>query len=326
MSNRSLFFKILFSISIASGLHAIPAPGEWEVSAGPVYLKPSSDDSYFVIEAPSSFTRPTGTRLRNDSDYHLGYRIGLAYQFCGCDSSLRFEYTNLRDTHTRTVGGNFLWATGAGSADLLSGFENYAGSAASTVKYNWNRFDALYVQNFFNCCRFDLDWVGGLEIANLRHQSTSTFASADNTGTVFLNSKVIGAGPELGLSGSYTFYESCNPCCPSRFLLNLASSASLLLSTSSTRHFEVLNNAAFLNVNDQTTWRVIPALHAKVGLQYETRLFCLDTVFSLGYEFHSYIRGTGYTSYSDDVADALAVSGYNNFDVHGVYLTAGIRF
>ena len=128
-----------------------PGPGEIEAVGEFLYLLPSTDNSYFVIDADASNTLPVGQRENNDFDFAPGFRIGAAYGFCNCNRNVQAYFSRIDTTQNKTLTGDFLWAT-TGNPDLASAFENYGGSANSHRNLLYERGDFLFAQQIVNCC------------------------------------------------------------------------------------------------------------------------------------------------------------------------------
>ena len=299
--------------------------GQFRVFGQYLYLLPSIDDSSFVIDSPITTTFPNGKRKHNDVDFHSGFRVGGGYTFCGCSSEVNVAYTQLQFTEKRNIAGDFLWAT-VGRPDLTSSFENYAGVASSRLKFLYERFDGLFSQEIINnCCGLNVAVQFGIEAAQLRLKERYVYDSETNLGIVHQYSRAKGVGPQIGFAFDYELYTFCG-CMPGKLSLNVLSSASLLAANNRTKVSNVLNDEDVLSVKNSKSWRVIPALHASIGLNYDLKVASYDTAIEVGYEFSSYLRGLTRLSFPDDVADALSNNYYDNFDVQGLYVSASFRF
>src|SRR5262249_26784818 len=137
--------------------------GDWELGVDFLYLLPSVDDTYFVFDAPEAAIFPNGERVNNDFQFHPGFRVSAAYSACG-DQWIQLDYARLEVKRSKTVHGDFLWAT-VGRPDLTSSFENYAGSASSRLNLLYQRADALLVQQMLTCGGMDVSLKAGLEYA-----------------------------------------------------------------------------------------------------------------------------------------------------------------
>lgn len=299
----------------------------WSIGADYLYLKPSVDDTYFVIDSPITTTFPNGTRENNDFNFHSGYRINAAYEFCDCNRQLQLSYSHLGFSQSRTVTGNFLWAT-MGRADLTATFENYTGTANSDLDFLYQRLDVLYAQEVFNCCKLDVAVQFGLEFAELKlnEEYTYTITAGPTVGVINQHSKVSGVGPQIGVALGYELYERCGCACPGVLSFNVLSSGSLLAAKSKASENDVSAGVTLLDVSDSSTWRVIPALHLRAGFSYDMCFSCLDASIEIGYEFNSYLRGLTRLSFPDDVADGGCDSLYYDFDLQGLYVGVNVSF
>lgn len=299
----------------------------WSIGADYLYLKPSVDDTYFVIDSPILTDFPNGTRENNDFNFHSGYRINAAYEFCDCNRALQVSYSHLGFSQSRTVAGNFLWAT-VGRADTVSSFEHYAGTATSNLDYLYQRLDVLYAQQVFDCCKLDVAVQFGLEFAELKLNEDVAYVNnvGPVTNTTAMHSKVSGVGPQVGLALGYQLYERCGCACPGLLSFNVVTSGSLLAAKSKASEFDTAAGVTITDVSDSSTWRVIPALHLRAGFSYDMCFSCLDASIEIGYEFNSYLRGLSRLSFADDVADGRCDSLYYDFDLQGLYVGVNVSF
>lgn len=331
----------------ASSLFAYnhPCPDHWQISGDFLYLLPSVDDTYFAISSPVSTTFPNGNRLNNDFGFSPGFRVGAEYSFCEPQRELQTYYTYLNTDQSKNVTGDYLWAT-IGRSDLASSFENYTGSASSKIKLFYQRLDVLFEQRIVNSSGLFFYVQPGIEYAYVRlNEHFSYLSNVPATATIQQKSKAWGIGPEMGFELGYTFYESAlkpqskpdkgknssdSDCCKINiqhiFSINALFSGSLLASKSFTRESNTLSSSSLLNAKDESTWRLIPALHARVGLNYDMNFNRVGLALGAGYEFNSYIRAISRTIFSDDVADGLCSTNYYNFDVQGLYVSAALSF
>lgn len=313
------------SLSAASAANYDPSNGQWKVIGEYLYWQPSVDDTYFVIDSPESTTFPNGTRKNNDFNFHSGYRVGGAFLFCDCERELQITYTNLNFKQNKEVAGDFLWAT-VGRPDVVSAFESFAGTADSGLKFTYQNIDAFYAQQLFDCCGLDFGVQIGLEAVELKLHETYTYTSATTTAIIHQHCKTNGIGPKLGFAIGYELYQSDNCTCPGTLSLNVISSGSILAADTKTSSDDSLDGVLDLDVSDKKAWRVIPALHARVGLNYDTTFSCVDASLEIGYEFTSFLRGLSRHSFADDVGDGFCSSNYYNFDMQGLYVSASVTF
>ena len=79
-------------------------------------------------------------------------------------------------------------------------------------------------------------------------------------------------------------------------------------------------------MEDEHTWRIMPALHARVGLDYLIRGSWVGVSVGVGYEFNSYLRALTRVTFPDDVSDGLCMTNYYNFDMQGLIVSAALAF
>lgn len=320
------------SLTAASAANYDPMNGQFKVIGEYLYWSPSVDDTYFVIDSPISTTFPNGKRKNVDLGFHSGYRVGGAYLFCDCDREVQVTYTNLDFTHSKTISGDFLWGT-VGNADFLFNFEDYTGTASSHNSFYYQNIDAFYAQQLFEGCCLDFSVQVGLEAVELKYNNHITYTnnavpSAPVVGLVRQHSKTNAIGPKVGFAVGYELFQSSNCACPGTLSLNVLSSGSLLAADTKTTVFNQLSGVTDLDVSDKKSWRVIPALHARVGLNYDMSFDCGDASVEIGYEFTSFIRGLSKLSFPDARAGVTGMSfdNYYNFDMQGLYVSGSFTF
>lgn len=325
MTRCLTFCSILFALSLGS-LFATSecCESQWDLSVDFLYLLPTVDDTYFVMDSPITTTFPNGKRKNNDFKFHPGFRVGGAYLIDECGRELQVYYTRLRAKRSTTVSGDFLWAT-VGRPDLVSLFEDFAGSASSHLNLLYERVDGFLAQHTMQCSDLDLSLRLGLEYAYLRLSEAFTYRDELIDSTVHQTSKAWGIGPQLGFSVAYDMNPFEN-WLTGRLGLVAHASGSLLSSQTKASEKNQTVGVTLLDLSDRSTWRVVTALHARVGLKYDACFEWLDASFEVGYEFNTYLRGLARVAFPDDVADGLCYTNYYNFDVQGLYLSATAKF
>lgn len=312
-------------LNAAAAANFDPSNGQWRVIGEYLYWQPSVDDTYFVIDSPVTTTFPNGKKRNNDFNFHSGYRVGGAFLFCDCEREVQITYTNLNFTQNKEIAGDFLWAT-VGRADLVSSFENYAGTADSGLKFTYQNVDAFYAQQLYDCCGLDFGVQIGLEAVELKLHETYAYTSDASTALIHQHCKTNAIGPKIGFAIGYEIYKGDSCGCPGTLSLNVLTSGSLLAADTKTTVDNVLGGETILDVSDKKSWRVVPALHARAGLNYDMEFSCVDASLEIGYEFTSFLRGLSRQSYPDDVADGLTFNNYYNFDMQGLYVSGSVTF
>lgn len=321
-----VFLLLVFTTPTYAYIH--PCPGGWGIDAEFIYLLPSIDDTYFVIDAPVAKNLPTGKRKNNDLGFHPGFRIEGVYAFCECDRELRASYTRLRARETETIFGNFLWAT-VGGPNFVSNFADYTGSASSDIDILYQRVDGFLTQKMWQCCGLEFYLYGGIEYAFIRVREDieyrRTLGEGDTFGDVNQRSKAWGVGPQYGVEFDYNLCNLCW-CYPGTLSIEGFVTGSLLVSQTRIDASNETSVAFGIDVQDHTTWRIIPAWHARVGLNYGTCFSCFGASIEVGYEFNTYIRAVNWQAFTDSTGRGQCFTAYKNFDSHGLYVNAGVTF
>lgn len=325
----SLFTFLLLLCTGSSYAYLHPCPGQWGVEAEFLYLLTSIDDTYFVIDSPTSSTAPAGKRKNNDFGFQPGFRVGGVYAFCDCDREFRASYTRLRSTTREEVFGNFLWAT-VGAGAFTAEFENYTGTATSDNDLLYQRVDGFFTQKVWDCCNLDLYLYGGFEYAYIRVREDLEYRRTVVVeelplGEVNQKSKVWGIGPQFGLEFDYDIC-SISWCYPGTLSLRGQTTGSILVSKTLAKASNDTTAGSALDVDDNRTWRIVPAWHARLGLNYATCFSCFGASLEIGYEFNTYIRAVNWQAFPDVTANGLCYTAYKNFDAHGLYVNVGVTF
>lgn len=323
-------FKRLFSLFILMmvGLPQLqayihPKQCEWVFDAEFLYLLPSIDDTYYVLQG-TTLGVPNGDRFNNDFRFKPGFRVGALFGI-HCGAELQVYYTRFTESRNKTVAGNNLWA-GQGSAEFAGNFGDYSGFATSYLALKYQQADALLAFELCGCCPFHAYFQGGLDYADFSLNETYTYnvPSAGDLGIVDRQNKTWGIGPQFGFemdfdlcefyrwSGKLSFIGACR--------------GALLASQSRENEADVANDDIAFAVNDRKTWRVIPTMHTKLGVNYLWCCQCFSAALEVGYEFTSYFRGITRTISTDDISEATIVNHYTNFDLQGLYVALDISF
>lgn len=297
----------------------------WTFEGTYLYLLPTIDDSYFAIKSPASTVFPHGTRENHNCRFHSGFRGGIIFapqDFCG--RQFRGYYTRLSTNQTKTVKGDFLWAT-LGHPDLASSFENYAGEASARFDFLYQRGDILFSQKLFRCKKMDFYFQGGAEFASIHFHEDYTYTSATDLGLIKQKSKTWGVGPQMGIEFDYAIYHF-NFCCPGDLSFVALASGSLLAAKTHAEVLDTLDGSRIVDIKDKNACRIIPAWHARFGFNYAARVCGFAGAVEVGYEMNSYSRALSRVLFSDDVADSLSNNEYFNFDAQGLYVTVSLSF
>lgn len=303
----------------------VDCSGRWRVWGEYLCFKPSIDDSYFVIDSPINTGFPNGKRKNNDFGFHSGYRVGGAYTFCDCCRELLVSYAQLDFTRCKVLRGEHLWAT-QGTPIFAAFFQNYDGLATSDLKFRYHRVDALYSQCLYSCCGFDFGIQFGLEAAYIRLRESFIYQRVTGLGDVRQHTRTSGVGPQIGVALGYQLFQCGDQCNPSTLKLNVFASGSMLAGDSKSKERNDMTSFQALHTSDRTSWRVIPALHTRVGLNYSKCISRFNTAIEVGYEFSSYLRALSRTMYTDSFAGGPSFNRFDNVDLQGLYVAISVGF
>lgn len=212
--------------------------GGWGWYVDFLFLKPTVDDTYFVLNSPQSTAFPNGLRLNNDFDYEPGVRIGAMFWGDGDGADLQIDYTWLEADTTRTVAGDFLWAT-VGRSDFASAFENYGGTATSELDLAYNAFNAQFSRPL-QALGSNVSFLYGVEFAKLDFDQRYAFEDAQQLGTIVESADTWGLGAKLGLSGDHVVRQTDS----GYWSFTWMSAISLLAGESEASHVNRLNGVA----------------------------------------------------------------------------------
>ena len=316
---------------------SIPCPENWRLSGDFLYLLPTFDDTYFAIKSNSAGGSLNGKRINNDFQFKPAFRFGIEYALCNTRRELQAFYSYLEASQKKTISGSHLWATLASPA-IAAVFTNFAGSASATLNCMYQRLDGNFSQQALNCYGMFFYIQPGLECSYLRLSENYLFQKSDSLASIDRKSKAWGVGPQIGVGLDYNFYEGRLSCSTTQTVsISSLFSGSILMGRATTSALQVIDGDSLINVNDEYTWRTIPALHARAGLNYLVKgCWCAFSA-AIGYEFNTYLRALARTTFTNEIAigENLSSPGlvggtcstnYFDFDVQGLYLTAAVQF
>lgn len=307
-------------------------PGQFGVTAEYLYLKPSLDDTYFVIDAINDNDILVGKEINNKFGYTSGFRVGVDYAFCECEGGVGLFYTNLNATHKKAVVGDYLSPT-IGLETWISSQSPYAGAAYSKVSADYQRVDGLYTHPIYNCGCFSARAVVGLEYADIDNHQTIFYEPTDQVesyaGVVKIKSTTKAIGPEIGFDFDYSFGQ-LSDCIPGELNLNVFSTASLLVGNSKTKTNLTYSLDEILypyDISSDKVTRLIPAFHVRVALDYSFCLCETQATLGIGYEFNSYVK----SQLNNDIASYYGYTGisnakYSDYGLQGLFATFALSF
>lgn len=326
MLRLARFITLVIFSFFSSPLSGFLRPGPFDLVFDTqfLYLLPSIDDTSFVLRGTDANGNESGDLHHNDFEFQPAFRIGVGLGTSRC-RDVFFHYTFLHEKQNKTITGSGLWAT---QGDIVLGetFDNYTGFASSHLNLMYQQFELLFSRQILPGNPMNLNFLLGFEIPNLRLAEKIIYQSAALRGEITRQNNTWGIGPEFGFEVDYdyfgfTFWR------PSCFMITGAVRGALLAGRvhQNSQSDSLSGTGITFEANNPPTWRVIPALHAKVGLNYALFCTCCATALEIGYEFTSYFRGLGRIIQHGEFT-ALEFTNYYNFDLQGLYVALDFGF
>ena len=281
---------------------------------------------FFVIKSPATSVLPNGTIRNNDFGFKSGFRLGGVYALCDCKREFQVYYTRLSAGHSKRVSGDRLWGpVGIGTIEGEGSLYPFEGTAQSDVHSLYQRVEANFAQQTFDCSGLDVYLQLGFEFASFNYRQNDVYArTVGATIDRRQKSKTWGIGPQVGLAVEYDLCD-CSEYLPGRWSLTGLASGSLLVSESKLRNQQGVA-LTHLRAVDDPAWRIVPAVHARIGLNYGTTIQCYETNFEVGYEFNSYFRGLARSGFPNSGTTGLNPVGFYNYDLQGLYISGSMHF
>lgn len=305
-----------------------PRPGSWVFDAEYLYLNPSMDDTFFALDAPLI---GGGTKYNNDFNFHSGFRVGAIWALCNCNTELEVYYSYLKSHDSRTIDGTLLSPV-VGGPLFVTAVGLFAGTATSDLNDLYQRGDFFVSTSVAPNCCVDFRVLAGVEFAYHRINENFTYTTVGGVelGNFFHRSRIKGAGPQLGFEVDFPLW-TMSSCYPGTLSLDFVSTASLLASRSEERSSATtVAGVLLLDVADNRAWRVIPAFHNRVGLNYSTWFDCFGVSLEIGYQIDTYVRAI-----TREIMDPVvttpgtigaATTNYLNYSLQGLYVAGNVTF
>ncbi|NGX61309.1 MAG: hypothetical protein K940chlam9_00792 [Chlamydiae bacterium] len=315
-----------------------PCPGEFSFTAEWIYLDPIVDNPYYVINSEED-DDVKGPRKANELDFESGFRLEAMYAFCDCATDFRFAWTHLNTDHkdrvkVRGEDERFLLPTVGHPEEMDEDYD----FAASRIKFDFDRVEALFGYRFMTCGCLDIALEGGLQYARFDTQHRNEFripgsgSSLQGEEDEFIkyaaDSCYWGIGPQIGIDLNY--------CLCGNFSLVATANWALLVGENETKTliFEQEGDEIEIEVfsKNDCIYRIVPATHIRAGLNYGFGCGCWDFNIEAGYQFYSYQRALDTIEFVSDkggreegqVGRSLDI--YSNADMHGPYVSVTFNF
>ena len=340
----------LFSGSLMADTSLSPTDTPWKATVEYLHFKPFITDTYFVINRGTRNSFPIvaigGQEQNNVFNYHGGARVGLAYEYCDGLSQASLTYTRLETESCRRIEDNDptfpVLSPTNGPASWSTSELRFVNAMESCLDFLYQRGDLMFERKVYCDCDLTLSVGVGVEAAELRLNSAFNTEDPEEDGHLRYRSRTDGIGPQLMLGATYNIFDhSCftdHDFCriPGRLDIKVRLGGSLLVgSTESSIFSDFTSNLGnfppTISSDNQShrSRRMIPVLHTRVGIRWET-CFCNAPIgFEVGYELSNYYRAITEIIYPSDFS-ALSFSPtrnlYKSLGLAGLYLSASVNF
>lgn len=328
------FFSLYGNVHLDPGQIALR--GEW------IYFKPLLDTNYFVIKADTGFTAPTnGSRIANNLQFSSGFRAEGIYAFCDSCSDIRFRWTHLNTSHTKSLSATFtdsiLFFSTEGAATL--GIPAITiGSIGSEIKFNYNSADLLFTHLLYKCCPIEFFAQVGLQYAKFKVNKTISehvfipeIAQTEAFDFIKNDAHFWGIGPEVGLNFQYAFLNclNCIPACLRSICFIADVAGALLVSNSHVNWSSTLienGSPTSSDVKDRNLTRIVPTFDIRLALNYQQWFRCFGLNVEAGYEFLTYLRPISTLRFDNPNFVGYSTNQFSDVGMHGPFVSISVLF
>jgi hypothetical protein len=290
----------------------------WTLYGDYLYLQGSVPDMYFAQLTRGSDVAVVQNKPEFNSAFRWGLDLDMA-EFCGI---LGVNYMQYRDFLKKSI------SVGDDSGDSLVPLNIFrtsftGNSVESTVDLRFENGEIFYRHYPKNFGKFFMHTQVGMEIAYVRYKSGDTVTGSGG-GTFTQRSQAQGVGPQIGIGGEYEFMQWCNRA--HRFSLTGSVLGSLLsteFQISSLQNYD--SGGTIFNDHFQGAHSMMPALQARLGVEYASCILCFPIHLVVGFEAHEYFDSV-VTQRWDTSSTLLQNLEFQNFSLQGLYFRAGIHF
>lgn len=266
------------------------------------YQKFSNNSTTFAENVPFEYGQAWHAKNFNaNTSYHSGYDIGLGYNIPGRDTTVNFDYMYLHSSDSSNASGEnlILFPTGVAGAT----------SAHNSLTFNYDSVD-LTAGHFINFTPlFKMNFYGGLNYSHLARNMTTHANNFDGDITIRGGFSYNGFGPTFGADGYCSPFSQY----PNVSLFG-GIKPSLLYGTRTNFVNSTIDNV-YNNENLPDEKIVVPAIGAKLGLNYDIGYKDMKYNIQLGYSLTNYFGVGKDVSYSNDV----------NTSFQGFFLNLGAK-
>ncbi|VVC76426.1 hypothetical protein AQUSIP_17390 [Aquicella siphonis] len=264
----------------------------WSFKVGLPYQKFSNNGTEYA----SSYDR----EYNIDTDYHLGYNLGIGYYLASKGSTINLDYTRLHATDSDSV-----------YLDDLTIFQNPVTNATGKIKYSYDSVDLTAGHSVSISPTFDLYYYGGLNYTHLAKDMIISGNDVDDFYTRKSGTDFKGIGPEFGVDGT------CRPIPSTPGFGVVGGLKTVFPYGNMSGYLRDYENDDVFNEHIPDTKIVAPGIGAKLALQYDFPTAGMNWSTQLGYQSTTYFGVTKDSSYSGTVI---------NTNFQGLYFNLAGKF
>jgi hypothetical protein len=290
-----------------------------------LYLYPAIEQDAFVIVGDSEATirLVNGDRISNQPGFNPGGRI-RGFYCCNptWELSGSFFYFSAKNSRSVSATNGILFPTIIGQ----DGLRNSTASAEADFRFYGGDIAFGYT---LTTCPYKFIFHAGIHLASIRVKNDYEFEGITVQSGIFdhftvrTQSRIWGLGPELGLD-----FENIMCFCRNLSFKGSIYSGLLALQTNS-----LFSGQQFFSPDHQTIetdndvlWKVKPFIHMDLGLNYRYDICCTGLVLSTGYTFFWYHDAVNTVSYFDFFDSPQSNDFFQDFMLHGPYLSLRLEY
>lgn len=310
-----------------------PEPGRFLFQTDLLYLAPSYNETYFVINGSgldgTGNPTPKGKRINNPVGYNLGFRVAGMYAFYNPCLSLGLRWTHLYATSRETVSCNDipgqLWPTEI-IPNVPNVSEPYAGTASSHIGVMYQKGECLFDQRLWDCWCWHFTLREAVEWSYLRYHEKVTYVeTAGPQEKIQFHGHSKGLGPQLGMIAVCAPGE-CWCWFPECLSIKAMATASLICANSKAKVKLTDALSEDNKITQSSFWRFIPEWFFSFGFDY-THYFCrCMTSMEIAYEMTTYCNGISKLLFVNGDSPGVSFNQYSDFYVHGLHFSLSIFF
>lgn len=363
------------SLPITNLIHIPDVPGSIDINAAALWLQPGASNLNYITSITTMANGyPAFDNEVVKPSYQGAFEVGVKWNLPDLEAkSLALNWTHMRSSDSDTSGANGSsailapsYAIGyAGTTSTPTFLNTYYTYAKGKADFDYDVVNLSAIQRIDVGSRLSVHLFAGLSNADLGEKTSSyatgTSSALSQSGVVTdvpaaftqkVDAEFEGIGPRVGIAGDYDLYEGLN-IDGMAAISALIGSQSTKTSINSTGGFitngneahdsddatfggTLQDNLTYQTIKTDSSIQVIPAIDAKLGLNYQYYFDpCTMVVLSAGYEAAVYVNAIEQylpTELDRTVATSLDAQIFglsqtlSNYSVQGPYIKLDVQF